>query len=232
MYVSPVKEPFFFAYVDSPPSFAGPGAEFFSQRVISDLATNSALFADSPTEMVTGEATPEYLYSREAPAAVIEHVPRARLIAILRHPVERAHSQYLQLRHDGKEPLDFEAALAAEDEQIASGWPPVWHYRARGFYGQQLHRWLDHFPREQLLILFYEDWLARPAQTLASICNHLVIGPVDAASVVRRETFCRVSLSLGWSFIISWWKRRTATLGLPRLLSSSCATPSRARSGA
>ena len=147
--------------------------------------------------MVTGEATPEYLYSREAPAAAIAHVPRARLIAVLRHPVERAHSQYLQLRHDGKEPLDFEAALAAEDERIASGWPPVWHYRARGFYGEQLHRWLDHFPREQLLILFYEDWLARPAQTLASICNHLGIGPVDA-SVVRRENVSSRQPRWGW----------------------------------
>ncbi len=186
VYGSPVKEPLFFAYVDNPPRFAGPVADHLSRRVISDPAAYTALFVDCPDGALACEASPEYLYSRVAPAAAFEYVPEARLIAVLRHPVERAYSQYLHLRHEGQEPLTFEAALVVEAERIANGWPPVWHYRSRGFYGEQLGRWLSVFPREQLLIVFYEDWLHEPGATLTRICSHVGIEALDP-TMVRRE---------------------------------------------
>ena len=186
VYAAPVKEPFFLAYVDDPPDFPGLGGDRLSRRVISDYHAYEALFADCPPGAVAGEATAEYLYSPTAPAAASAFVPKARLVAILRHPVERAYSQYLHMRHEGLEPLtSFEAAWGEEDARIAKGWPPVWHYRARGFYGEQLRRWLDAFPREQLLIELYDDWLHHPEATLARICEHLGIEP--NALPVKRE---------------------------------------------
>ena len=178
---SPRKEPVFFVYAGAPPPLSWPGTR------ISDEAKYLELFAGCPAGAVAGEASTEYLSNQRAPAVAFEYVPRARLIAILRHPVERAYSHYLMGRHNGREPLaSFEAAWAAEDERIEHGWPPGTHYRTRGFYGRALVRWLNVFQREQLLILFYEDWLEHPEQTLDLVWRHLGIEPLQNP-VVRRE---------------------------------------------
>jgi hypothetical protein len=187
VFCSPQKEPRFFEHAGSPPRFRGPGGEANARTVISDEATYLALFAGCPPGKVAGEASTEYLSGQRAPAVAFQYVSQARLIAILRHPVERAYSQYLHLRQEGCDPLaTFEAAWAAEEERIVGGWRTTTHYRARGFYGQALARWLNVFPREQLLVLFYEDWLQRPEQTIDLVCQHLGVEPLKHP-VVRRE---------------------------------------------
>src|SRR6185369_6769916 len=170
---SPVKEPAFFAYAGSPPPAP------WGRRRISDEAAYLRLFADCPPGALAGEASTEYLSSERAPSTAFRYVPQARLIAILRHPVERAYSQYLHVKQNGREPeASFEAAWAAEEQRIEQGWRPGTHYRTRGFYARALARWLEVFPREQLLILFYEDWLARPADTLGRVWAHLGLRPL------------------------------------------------------
>jgi hypothetical protein len=187
VYCSAEKEPRFFEHAGSPPRFRDPAGEASARRVVSDEAAYRALFADCPPGRLAGEASTEYLSGQRAPAVAFRYVPQARLIAILRHPVERAYSQYLFLRHEGAEPLaTFEAAWAAEEERIAGGWRPATHYRARGFYGRALGHWLDVFPREQLLVLFHEDWLGRPEHTLGLVCRHLGIEPL-VRPAIRRE---------------------------------------------
>lgn len=181
------KEPRFFAYAGSPPSWPGREGERTARQIVSEEGDYRALFAGCPPGSVAGEASAEYLSNQRAPAVAYQYVPRARLIAILRHPVERAYSQYLHSRHEGVEPLaTFEAAWAAEDERIAQGWRAIWQLRTRGFYGRQLTRWLELFPREQLLILFYEDWLQRPEQVLDLVWQHLGVESLTHP-VVRRE---------------------------------------------
>ena len=102
-------------------------------------------------------------------------MPGARLVALVRNPVDRALSHYNHEVALGREPLSFEDALAAEDERLhgedralradpryfSSEW---WShtYKARGSYAEQLERWLEVFPREQLLIIPSEE-LARRA---------------------------------------------------------------------
>src|SRR3546814_15200779 len=68
---------------------------------------------------VVGDATPYYRYHPLAPARAADLVPGARVIAILRDPVERAFSHYKERRSNGTEPLSFEAALATEEGRLA-----------------------------------------------------------------------------------------------------------------
>lgn len=192
VFCPPVKEPDFFAYAGSPPHFIDWDEQRALRRIVSDEARYVRLFAGCPAGSVAGEASTEYLASPRAPALAFKHVPRARLIAILRHPVERGYSQFLHRRHDGAEPLAaFEAAWAAEDERVAQGWCPANQYRARGFYGQALTRWLNVFPREQLLVLFYEDWLQRPEQTLDLVWQHLGVESLKRAEIRRQNVSSR-----------------------------------------
>jgi hypothetical protein len=124
---------------------------------------------------VTGEATTYYLAHPAVPVRVRALLPDVRLIAILRDPVDRAYSHYQLSVREGREPLAFEDALAAEPERLAGeeerlladpAYRGVAHrfhsYRSRGRYLEQLDRWWAEFPEGQLLVLRSEDMFEQP----------------------------------------------------------------------
>jgi hypothetical protein len=117
-----------------------------------------------------GEASPSYLFHPLAPQRVAQLLPNARLIALLRNPVDRAFSHYQHEVSLGREPLTFEQAIEREETRMrgelermlddpAYFSEPWWNYTyvARGRYAEQLQRWFDAFPREQLLVLLTEE---------------------------------------------------------------------------
>jgi len=191
IFCSSIKEPRFFAFEGDAPRFTCPVSAAYLSKHVGSLSDYQALFSSCPPEMRSGEAS-TYLSYPSAPQKAARHVPQARLIAILRHPVERAFSQWLHLLHEGKEPCDdFESAWMAEAERMARGWAPLYQYRDRGFYGQALERWLQFFPREQLLILFYEDWLEKPAACLELVCRHLGVDILENPLVTKENVSSR-----------------------------------------
>jgi len=132
------------------------------------------------------------LHHDKAPANSHAKVPSARIIAVLRHPVSRGYSQWLHFQQEGYEDIkDFEAAWNSEQIRKAKRWPMKWFYRERGFYGEQLERWLTYYSREQLLILFYEDWLERPGETLNKVCHHLGIGDFERPRITWENVSSR-----------------------------------------
>ena len=97
-----------------------------------------------------GEITPKYLYAPEAPARIRECLPGCKLIAILRNPADRAYSQYgLSVKNAGESRF-FEDFLAVRPEAFQ-----------RGLYGRQVGRFLDCFPRKDLLVLIFERDVTR-----------------------------------------------------------------------
>jgi hypothetical protein len=132
------------------------------------------------------EATPYYLYHPAVPARVKALLPDARFVALLRDPVERAWSDYLHARQRGYEPLDFMAALDAEEGRLrgeearllaepayASHAHRFHSYQSRGFYARQLSRWLEHFPRGSFLLLKAEDLYTDSAGTTRRVLEFL-----------------------------------------------------------
>lgn len=135
---------------------------------------------------LTGEATPYYLACPQAPRRAAATVPQARLIALLRNPVDRAWSHYRMARWQKKESLSFEEALHAEPERLRGEFEKLvaderyyslaYHrqsYLERGVYLPQIQRWLAHYPREQLLLLLSEDFYRDPAAVFAQVCRFL-----------------------------------------------------------
>jgi Sulfotransferase family len=101
-------------------------------------------------------------------------VPDARLIVVLRDPIERGHSNWTHLWSAGLDPIDdFVEACAAEDQRVAAGWADFWHYTRLGMYGEQLQHLHSAFPREQVLMFRYRDLIDDPAGTLDKICGFL-----------------------------------------------------------
>jgi hypothetical protein len=159
IFFSPVKEPMFFALEGRKPDFRGPGDDLeINRKSVTDLAAYQALFAEAGERRAIGEASANYLYSPSAAERIKSHIPDARLIAVLRNPVERAYSSFLYLIRDRREPLrDFAAALAQEEQRIADHWEHIWHYTRMGFYHQQLERYYRQFDRSRLRIFLNED---------------------------------------------------------------------------
>ncbi len=169
IYMSPVKEPKFFALENEPLEFSRPGDREKMQRSsVTDLDSYRALFRGAAAAKAVGEASTLYLYSSVAPSRIKHYVPAAKMLAILRHPVERAYSNFLYMARKGEEPLrDFEQALRQEATRRA--WMPTWHYTERGFYHRQLRRYYDLFPRDQIRVYLYEDLSTDPTGLLRDV---------------------------------------------------------------
>lgn len=145
---------------------------FFDRQFSNGLDWYRGQFAAGASAKVVGEATPEYMYDPEALERLAETVPQARLIVSLRNPVDRAYSEYWFVRGRGYESLALDDALAAEPIRLTSSDPieRMRHaYVDRGRYLTQLQRVCRFFPREQLLVLIFEEWMKEPADSLRTI---------------------------------------------------------------
>ena len=147
---------------------------------------------------LVGEASPSYLLHPLAPERVAGMLPGARLIALVRNPVDRAFSHYQHEVALGREPLSFEDAVDREDERMQGELERMlrdpsyfslawWNYTyiARGRYAEQLERWFAAFPREQLLVLFTEELSADTAATYRRVLDFLGVTARDLESYPR-----------------------------------------------
>jgi hypothetical protein len=193
LFMSPVKEPKYYMCGDSPPpAYKGPGDAHSSQEWVWQRDRYLALFDDAPEGTLRGESTPFYLYNRDARRRIAVDAPGARLVAVLRDPVDRAYSNWMHLWVDGLEPrADIVAACEREQERIDNGWAPFWHYRGLGMYGRQVADLFDHFPREQVLLLRYKELVTDAEGTLNRVCRFLGVeeGRVEAVPSDNSRVF-------------------------------------------
>lgn len=134
-----------------------------------DLASDVAA-SDGMRRPLTCEATPYYLFHPHVPRRVAAVLPGAKLVTILRNPIDRAYSHYQMQIQMGSETLRFEEAIEAEesrvdgessrllaDETYRSDPHILYSYLARGRYIDQLLRWEACFPQSQILVLKADD---------------------------------------------------------------------------
>ena len=150
IYLSPTKEPRFFAFEGRALSFQGPGdEERINKSSTTDLKSYQAHFDGVRNEKAIGEGSVSYLYYARAAERIRYHIPTAKLIALLRHPADRAYSNFLSLQE--LEPAkNFAQALQEESSRVRSNWGHVWHYARRGYYYAQLKPYFDTFDRGQI----------------------------------------------------------------------------------
>ena len=151
----------------------------------------------SGSSPVVGEASPSYLPHPLAPERVAAQLPHARLIALVRNPIDRALSHYHHEVALGREPLTFEEALAREDERtrgevermvaepayFSAAW---WNftYFSRGLYAEQLEPWLALFP-DRVAVLPTDDLAERPDETYLRVLGFLGVPARSLGSYPR-----------------------------------------------
>jgi hypothetical protein len=177
IYASPIKEPKYYMCWDvPPPSYSGPGDAHSNREWIWRRAEYQALFQNAPEGAVRLESTPFYLYLPSARRRIAEELPEAKLIVIVRDPIDRAYSNWMHLWVDGLEPIsEFVDAWHAEDSRLAAGWAPFWHYRRLGRYGEQLADLFELVERDRVFVLRYWQLVSHPQETLNRVARFLGI---------------------------------------------------------
>jgi len=134
----------------------------------------ASLFVEAGTQQICGEATPKYTYWPHFPDAAIriaQVLPQVKLIYIMRHPVERAYSHYVQFiknhqnkQHNFKVPETFEKSIEKNTYILNIS-----------DYMKQIEQYLQFFPRESFLFLFLDDLIQNPAEVMRKVCGFVGI---------------------------------------------------------
>ncbi len=198
VFVSNPKEPKYWLCDGAPPpAWCGPGDRHSQQEWIWRADQYFPLFEPAADHQVRGESTPFYLWSRGAHRRIAEDLPRVRLVAVVRDPVDRAYSNWMHLWSDGLEPeSDFVTAFGREAERVSAGWAPFWRYRELGRYGEQLehlHRYVD---PARILVIRYRDLVDEPRETVDRVSRFLGIREGLVDSIPRDNS--RSFVAPGW----------------------------------
>lgn len=172
IYMSPVKEPNFFSSQEQENAV----------DTVTHLGTYQNLFRGASGKRAIGEASHSYLYEPRAAAEIRRYLPEARLIAILRNPIDRAYSHFLHMVRSGTERIDdFARALQEDGRVVGLHEGRIFQdYIGRGLYYDQLERYFGTFPREQVRVYLYEDLSGAPISTVQDAFRFL---KVDASFV-------------------------------------------------
>lgn len=147
---------------------------------------------------VTGEATPYYIFHPHAPRRIANAIPKAKLILLLRNPIDRAYSQYHHAVRRGFESLSFEDAIdkeqqrlfgeiekMAENENLRSFNHQKYSYLSRGIYIEQIKVWVSLFAEEQLLILKSEELYSNSQTVLDRVFEFLNLPSLEVDTYKR-----------------------------------------------
>lgn len=179
-----------------------------------DRSWYEEFFSEHRNQPAIGDVSPMYLCDDAAPARIAATLPGAKLIAILRDPVERAHSHYWMARNKEHLTESFAEVIARKDEAVIK----------RGLYGEQLEVYFSLFSPSQILILIFEEVMADRREALARVCRFIGVDEdglsdanldesVNPATAYRSAWLYNASVTLATRF------RQSALLAwLPRLL--------------
>lgn len=157
-------------------------------------------FTEYAGHKAVGEIAPTYAYREESPMRIAKDLGTdLKLIFSLRHPVDRAYSHYVMNCASQVETKDFTSAIALEPRRLQAPAPFLerlqFGYLDQGFYSRQIRRFMDYFPKENMLFLLFEDDLLKNrAAAMARVYALLDVG--DSAINLDVWSFANKPVSL------------------------------------
>lgn len=173
IFMSRIKETNYFAYGRDGEGRLLYGDQEVHRFPVTSLSAYEQLFAEATGAAAIGEASPIYLESPQAAGRIRDLLPEVRLICSLRHPVDRAYSDYQMDRRWRGHRLH-----SVRDLTPASAWArPGSRWMQIGRYHDQLKRYYDLFPREQIYVFLFDDLKRDPLKTVQGIYRFLGVEP-------------------------------------------------------
>lgn len=147
------------------------GQFFNSSRYDAGISYYQKLFRDYAGQKIIGDISPEYMFHREGAKRIKKTLGGGiKILFLFRHPVDRAYSHYQMLCRNGKENRTFKELIEDESKVFYKG-----DIFRRGFYAEQVTRFLEYFPREQLHFVKFEDLVTSRETVICDILNFLSI---------------------------------------------------------
>lgn len=147
---------------------------------VEDPRQYAALYSRARPGQVLGEVCPSYAISPSAAAAIHAARPDARILFMLRDPVQRAWSQYIMNLREGKTmERDFLKEVEQDQRRESKGWGVNHQYLALGMYAEQVERYLDVFPRDQVHVLLHEQFKEDPRKTMRQVFEITGVDPME-----------------------------------------------------
>ncbi|MGH6947347.1 MAG: sulfotransferase family protein [Kiloniellales bacterium] len=177
IYMSPVKETNFFAVHCSdgavPRCTRLEEVAGVDRRSVKDVDEYRLLFAGASDEIAIGETSPSYLLTAGVPEAIRSVIPQAKIIAVLRQPVDKAYSHFFRrVPSIYSRDSDFVSVLE-QDEARVRGEGRGTSFLSQGFYHDRLKRFYDVFERDRIRICLFDDMKTRPEEFYADLFRHL-----------------------------------------------------------
>lgn len=155
---------------------------------VGTLEAYEALFSTAPPQALTGEASVFYLYSKLAIRQIMARNANAKIIVMLRNPVEAARSLHAYHWNNHLEDVrDFEQAWRLQEARLEGrhlppGWPypKLLQYGAQYSYAPQVRRLLAQVPRRQCLFILFEEFFADPSRQFGRVLDFLGLPPDPA----------------------------------------------------
>lgn len=179
IFMSDIKEPHFFS------SYAFPRIEKRILSITTDERDYLRLFEKAARERIRGESSSYYLADPEAAVKIRSRCPDAKVIVLLRDPVERAWSHYLLYGRRGRQTMSFSQTVKAQiehPEEIS----PVYNLVELGCYGRQLERYFACFGPERVKVLLFSE-LTGGAQACDDILDFLGVAPDSTVRLLRER---------------------------------------------
>jgi hypothetical protein len=197
LYMPYNKEPWFLADEMRPVAALRPVGTGTTPKSVEEYL---ALFAEAAPDQRAGEASSLYLWSRTAASRIAEMQPAARIVAVLREPasfLRSLHAQFVQVYVEPEK--DMRKALALEQPRREGRgkpsnpyWPQATLYSEHVRYVEQLRRYHDVFPREQVLVLVYDDFRADNEATVREVWRFLEVDDTHPVLVADANPTVRV----------------------------------------
>jgi hypothetical protein len=199
IYMSPIKEPNYFAkdinidlfredykktaIIDTKRYFSKSKLEELHLAFITEFDDYVQLFREVKNEKAIGEISNSYLYSKVAAKEIYKFNPNAKIIIILRDPIERAFSHYIMNLRDGfTKETDFIKEVISDYNKSQKGWGVSHLSIELGLYYEQVKRYLDIFPRDNIKIILFDDFKRDTEKVVREIFKFLNINenvPID-----------------------------------------------------
>lgn len=194
VYMSPVKEPHFFLgeKLQKWQYYPGQRLRIWHNRVTTIEAYRN-LFKGVTNQKAIGESSVWYLYTGAA-IQIKKQIPRVKLIAVLRNPVDRCFSDFKQGLTLGYETMtDFSRALGRDQDHLRNNTGMTFHYVPQGFYAKQIKNYLDIFDRTQIKFYLYEDMRLNTEAMLRDIFRFLEVDDAFRPNLDNKENVSPLS---------------------------------------
>jgi len=188
VYLPVVKSPSHFFCCDRPPPGDPLVHHVTRNYFVPDPAAYEALFDDVKGQRAIGEVSPVYLATVHAAPRIAARLPGVRLIAILRHPVDRAFARFVGRCRDGLERrADFAEVVRDERREPLIRDEAFDTYLASGFVSHFLESYLARFSRDRIRIHLFEDFRRDTAGVMADLFAFLAVDPSFAPDTDRQH---------------------------------------------